>query len=164
MAQLLACGVAAAQDFSPVRLEVTNNICRVEPCPGDPPAPTSVSSGSPFSIYVAGLDAFNSRASDLTGVTASLSSSDPLAILPATFTFGPMDQGIRSFPNGAVLRTLGVQTITVTDVSGRLAPGTLRLTVNAQVSEGVPTIGEVGRLLLIAALALSGVWISYRNV
>ena len=114
-----------------VRLVVTNDVCLVSTCPGTiPPAPTTASSGLPFTMYVTALGASNARVKNLT-TAVSFSSSDPLAILPSGFTFSPGDQGVRMFANGAVLRTPGVQTVTATDAAGVLAPGTLALTVTS---------------------------------
>lgn len=143
-----------------VRLVVTNDVCLVSTCPGtNPPAPTTVSSGLPFTIYVTAVDASNARVTNLTA-TVGFSSSDPLATLPSGFTFSPADQGVRTFANGAVFRTLGVQTITVTDAAGVLAPGRLTLTVTGIASQQIPTISPEMMAFFALALALTGLWLA----
>jgi hypothetical protein len=110
-------------------------------------------------MYVTAVDASNARVTSLTAAV-SFSSPDPLATLPSDFTFSPADQGVRTFANGAVLRTPGVQTITVTDAAGMLAPGTLTLTVTGTASQPVPTISLEMKALLAAVLALTGLWLA----
>jgi hypothetical protein len=91
--------------------------------------------------------------------TVQFSSSDPLASLPANYTFIPADQGFRIFPNGAVLRTLGVQTISVADPVNNLIPGTLTLTVTGQAAIGIPALANAAKIVFAMALALSGFWL-----
>jgi hypothetical protein len=113
-----------------VRLLVTNDACRVLVCPpGIPPAPTLVQI-SVFTLYVAAVDGAG-RPDTATAATVQFSSTDPLAILPTSFTFGESDHGIRVFVYGGGLQTLGPQTITVTDAANKLEPALLALTVTA---------------------------------
>ena len=146
--------VTIQADAPAVRLAVTNDFCLVGICPAThPPAPTSVARGQAFTIYVTGFDSFNSRVSTLTSAV-HFSTTDPSATLPSDFVFVPEDQAVRTFVNGAVLRTSGVQTITVSDPSNVLAPGSLTLTVTG-VTE-VPTISVPTMVILATALALVG--------
>jgi len=56
------------------------------------------------------------------GATATLyagkihfTSTDPMAVLPADYTFTSADQGVHVFTNGVVLKTAGTQSVTATD-------------------------------------------------
>jgi len=56
------------------------------------------------------------------GATATLyagkihfTSTDPMAVLPADYTFTSADQGVHVFMNGVVLKTAGTQSVTATD-------------------------------------------------
>jgi hypothetical protein len=109
-----------------VRLFVTNNVCAVSPCPLPPPPPTSVESGTSFTLAVAALDGENARDLFYTG-TVAFSSSDSAATLPANQTFVSTDEGGKLFT--VVLITLGRQTITATDTSGTVLPGTFSIDV-----------------------------------
>jgi len=156
-ALVLGCLFPAVATAGPaVRLLVTNDVCRVSTCPGtNPPPPTTIQSGSPLTVYVAGLDATNGLVTSLS-TTAAFSSSDPLASLPPTFTFTSADQGVRAFANGVVLRTLGTQTITATDVSETLLPGTLSMTVTGPVAINTPALSDGLKLLFAVCLGLAG--------
>jgi hypothetical protein len=139
-----------------VRLQITNDVCAVSICPGpNPLPPTAIQSGSPLTVYVGALDATNGRVTNLS-TTVAFSSSDRLASLPSTFTFTPPDQGVRGFPNGVVLRSLGTQTITVMDSSGALLPGTLTMTVTGPLAINTPILSDGVKLLLAASLGLAG--------
>jgi hypothetical protein len=155
MAGLLVLPLAASAAPA-VRLGISSSFCFIQNCPGvQPPAPTSVASGSQFGVYVAALDASNVHATSYTG-TVTFSSSDPLATLPASYTFVPADGGVKAF--SAVLRTLGEQTITVSDSGNNLIPGTLTMTVTgAQVPEAIPILSFEARVLLAVVLGAAGV-------
>jgi len=113
-----------------VRLLVTNDACRVLVCPpGIPAAPTLVQI-SVFTLFVAAVDEAG-RPDSANAATVQFASTDPLAILPTSFTFGEPDRGIRVFLYGGGLQTLGPQTITVTDAANKLEPGLLAVTVTA---------------------------------
>jgi hypothetical protein len=155
LAALLVSSAAAAQDPA-VRLVVTNDVCLVGICPTThPPAPTTVISGEPFSIYVTAFNSFNGRVDTLTSAVY-FSTTDPLATLPANFAFVLPDHAVRTFDNGAVLRTPGTQTITVTDPAGLLLPGSLTLTVIGTVSPAVPTMSTGVKALFAVLLTLIG--------
>jgi hypothetical protein len=81
-------------------------------------APTIATSGTPFSITVRAEDVYGNVACCYTG-TVSFSSSDPEAFLPPPYTFTTGDLGAHTFGR-VVLRTLGAQTITVSDNLGHV--------------------------------------------
>ena len=89
--------------------------------------------------------------------TVGVSTTDPLAALPSSFTFSPNDVG-EKFLYGAVLRTVGVQTITVTDAANVLALDSIALTVTAPVA--VPTISVGMKVLFAALLAITGLFLA----
>lgn len=82
-------------------------------------APTIVTSGTPFTINVRAEDAYENVACCYTA-TVGFSSSDPEAFLPTPYTFAATDLGAKNFGR-VILRTIGTQTITVTDAAGRSA-------------------------------------------
>jgi hypothetical protein len=79
--------------------------------------PTTITAGVPGSFTVTLLDPFNNVATGYTG-TLTFSSSDPQGTFaPASHPFTLADAGTRMFPNGATLRTAGLQSITASDGS-----------------------------------------------
>ena len=142
-----------------VRLGISSSFCFIQACPGvQPPVPTTVASGATFGAFIAALDSTGLRDNVYVG-TVTFSSSDPLATLPASYTFVPADGGVKAFP--VVFRTLGSQSLTVSDSVNNLIPGTLIMTVTgAQAPDSIPTLslellialtvilGAVGSLLL----------------
>ena len=72
--------------------------------------------GTPFGATVRAVDQFGNNAADYTG-TVTLTSSDPLAVLPAPYAYGTKDVAQHTF-TGLVLRTVGTQTVTARDSSG----------------------------------------------
>ena len=59
------------------------------------------------------MDAYGNNAYPYLG-TVQLASSDPAATMPAAYSYAATDVAQHTFP-GAVLRTVGMQTITATD-------------------------------------------------
>jgi hypothetical protein len=88
--------------------------------------PPTIYSGVAFPFTVAASDAYDNVVPTYTG-TVAFSSTDPRASLPNRYSFTAADQGMHDFT--ATLRTLGYQSITVTDPSRNLT-GTQRLLVN----------------------------------
>jgi hypothetical protein len=79
---------------------------------------TSVATvGVPFSVTVRGVDKYGNNAFPYAGRSAKLSSTDPHATLPGSYTFVQTDAAQHIF-TGVVLRTAGMQRITATDSSG----------------------------------------------
>lgn len=147
----------AASAAPAVRLILSNDPCLVMPCPPiHPVPPTTVASGVPFGIYVAAVDGANARDIGYSG-TVSFASTDPLASLPSSYTFVPADEGGKGF--SAILRTLGNQTITVSDVAGGLVPGTLTMTVTGQSTAAVPALSGGVKMFFAVALAALGIWL-----
>ena len=78
---------------------------------------TSVASvGQTFGAIVRAVDQWGNNAPEYAG-TVTLTSSDPLATLPAPYAYATKDVGQHTF-TGIVLRTPGSQTITATDSNG----------------------------------------------
>ncbi|MBL8798372.1 MAG: hypothetical protein JNM56_31040, partial [Planctomycetia bacterium] len=72
----------------------------------------------PFSLRVAGLDAFGNFDFNYTG-TVTITSSDAPATLPVSVTFGPEHGGVQYVE--VVFATTGAQTITISDTNGLTA-------------------------------------------
>jgi hypothetical protein len=141
-------------------LVLSNDNCLIQACPQPLPTPIPVvSSGEPFGVYAAALDAGNSRDILYAG-TVSFSSSDSAAILPSLYTFVPVDEGGKAFT--VILRTTGQQTITVADISGSPTSGTLIMTVtgDASPSAEVPTLTPWMLIVLALLLGSAGLWVS----
>jgi hypothetical protein len=75
-------------------------------------APASAIAGSYFTITVSAADSYNNTVPSYTG-TVRFTSTDPQGILPPNYTFTSADAGTHTF--ALLLRTSGVQTVTVTD-------------------------------------------------
>ena len=73
--------------------------------------PSPVEAGVSNHFVVTAVDQTGEKAGDFTG-TASFSSTDPLAHLPADYTFTPGDAGNKTF--SGTFKTAGVHTLTVT--------------------------------------------------
>lgn len=141
-----------------VRLVVSAPGC-VGTCPGPVPDLTAVNSGQAFGIVVVAVDS-----SDMIdrsySATLAISSTDLAASLPpALLSF---EMGGRFFPNAIALRTLGPQTITVSDAAGILAPATLALSVlgPAMAIESIPTLSVRSTSLFALLLLVAGVFVS----
>ncbi len=76
--------------------------------------PFAVNPGTPFTFTVIAQDPFNNQSGLYPG-TVHFTSSDGSATLPGNYTFSSSDKGLHVFSNGALLRTVGAQTITATD-------------------------------------------------
>ena len=92
------------------------------------PPDISVAGGN-ILVTVEALTADQNIATNFTG-TVHLASSDPQASLPAQYTFTLADGGLKSFDATAVLRTAGVQTITIEGADGETS-GSAKVTVKA---------------------------------
>ncbi|HTU94128.1 MAG TPA: hypothetical protein VMF69_28880 [Gemmataceae bacterium] len=77
-------------------------------------APSSVKSGSKFSVTLTVEDAFGNVVTGYVG-TVHFTSSDSTASLPANYTFTASDAGVYTFTNAFILKKKGTQTLTVTD-------------------------------------------------
>ncbi len=104
-----------------------------------------VHSGKPFTVTVLALDPYGNIDTGYAG-TVTFASSDPQAVLPADYTFGPDDAGMAVFPKAAALFTPGDQTVTAADtVTGITGSATVR------VSHKVPLVGLGGRGATVAS-------------
>ena len=74
--------------------------------------PTSITQGTAATFTVTAEDPYGNVATGYTG-TVKFSSSDPLASLPANYTFTAADAGVHTF--SATLNTIGTESLTVTD-------------------------------------------------
>ncbi|CAG0932489.1 partial Serine-aspartate repeat-containing protein D, partial [Thermoflexales bacterium] len=77
--------------------------------------PTQTVAGASLALTVTLRDGLGDIATEYTG-TVQFSSSDPQATLPTTYTFAAGNAGQHLF-SGMMLRTVGAQTITATDVN-----------------------------------------------
>jgi hypothetical protein len=91
-------------------------------------APTSWTSGSAFTVRVTATDANGNTLTNYTG-TVHWTSSDAQATLPSNYTFSIKEGGIHVFT--VTLRTLGNQTITVTDVNNGAMTGSATVMVTS---------------------------------
>jgi hypothetical protein len=131
-----------------------------------PPCPTrfcldaSSVAGSAFPLTVAAIDAAGLVDAGYGG-TVVFSSSDSSAILPPPFSFAPEDAGVAVI-NGFVLTQFGTQTITATDAGNPAISGTLRISVAAALAS-IPTTSDAARVTMAGAIAILGLWFSWRR-
>lgn len=93
-------------------------------------APTEVTSGTPFDVIVAALDAYGHIAAGYLGtVTFSSTDTDPSVVLPANYAFTADDHGVHTFMGGFTLETVGNQTLTATDTADNTLTGSATVTV-----------------------------------
>lgn len=119
-----------------------------------------VGSGELFGVNVYAVSASGLVDETFTG-TITFSSTDPLATLPLSYTFSLQDKGAHGFPAAVALRTLGRQTIIVSDAAGMSAPGTLVMIVaGPDVDKAIPTLSHVHVAVFGLLLATSGVWLA----
>jgi hypothetical protein len=132
------------------------------PCVGVCPGAVRIiglTSGEVFPIFVAALDATGNRDPEYTG-TIVFSSSDPLAMLPQSYTFTLADQGSHIFMNSGVFRTPGAQTFSAADTSGSLPPAIWAVTVYLPSdAAAIPTTTRGGAILAAVLLAAIGIWV-----
>ena len=113
--------------------------------------PTSDTAGAAGNVVVTAYDAYGNVATGYTG-TVSLTSSDPLAVLPSSFTF-PGTTGTHTF--AVMLETVGAQSITATDTATSSITGTesgITVSTTPQVTWRSPTPIVYGTLLGTAQL------------
>ena len=76
--------------------------------------PNSAIAGTPLTAQVQALDPNGQINPNYQGLVV-FSSSDAAATLPALYTFAVADSGSKTWPDGVVLKTAGVQTVAVDD-------------------------------------------------
>jgi hypothetical protein len=93
-------------------------------------APSSISTGTPFTLTATAKDPFGNTATGYRG-TVHITSTDTAGgvQLPGDYTFAAGDNGTHSFANGVTLVTLGTQTVTATDRSTASITGFASVTV-----------------------------------
>ncbi|HEY7111407.1 MAG TPA: hypothetical protein VIA45_00625 [Thermoanaerobaculia bacterium] len=127
------------------------------PCPGISPGGctlTGVFAGRPADLFVFAVEADESFDADYRG-TIHVTSSDPRAILPPDHTLTSADEGRAGLT--ITFRTLGQQTVTITDTSGVIPALALSIAVLAPPN-AIPLSG-VAMILLGGLLALGGAWL-----
>jgi hypothetical protein len=95
-------------------------------------APATVVAGQPFGLTVVAVDAYGNTATGYQG-TMKFSSSDRQAQLPANYPMSFHEQGSHTFT--ATLNTPGTQTVTASDLSGKIT-GTVTILVESGLSPG----------------------------
>ncbi len=130
------------------------------------PPSTSVAGGN-VAVTVEALTADQNIATNFVG-TVHITSSDPQADLPADYTFTLADGGLKAFDASALMKTAGVQTITVQGANGETS-GSAQVTIKAAAATqlraaGFPTdaaAGQQGNLVVTAYDAYNNVADSY---
>ena len=92
-------------------------------------APATTTAGAPVTVTVTAKDSTGATVTNYAG-TVHFQSSDSQVTLPANYTFVIGDAGVHAFTGGVVLRTAGIQSVTVNDTVIVAATGTASLTVN----------------------------------
>ena len=121
-------------------------------------APASTSSGTAISVSVTAQD--SSGAITLTGYTGTIhfTSSDPLAVLPADFTFTGVDAGTHTF--SVTLKTTGAQSITAQDTRAGVVLGSANVSVSSAAATHftltAPASVNAGTSLQLIVTALDG--------
>jgi subtilase family serine protease len=91
-------------------------------------APISTIAGAAFSVTVTALDAGNNVVTGYLG-TVTFTSSDSAAILPGSYPFTSVDQGVHVF--AVTLKTAGSQSVTVADTFASSVNGSATVSVSA---------------------------------
>ena len=117
------------------------------------------------------MTAKDSGGSTVTGYsgTVHLTSSDGAAVLPADYTFSPLDNGTKTFTFGVTLKTAGTQSITATDTGTLITGVTSGVTVlpagaSILVLAGYPTpqfVGTAGNVTVTAKDAFGNIATGY---
>ena len=131
-------------------------------------APATAITGITNSVTVTAVDHYGNIAAGYAG-TVKLSNSDSALVPIANYTFttgASADNGVHTF-TGLVLRTKGVQTVTITDLWNGTIFGTISVDVPLAVNSATPTISMIqpsaGLMLLLTSLAiglLGSIWIT----
>jgi hypothetical protein len=121
-------------------------------------APPATTAGAPFSITVTARDSTGKTVTGYLG-TVHFTSSDPQAILPASYTFTASDAGVHTFTGGATLKTAGPQTIAATDqatpsITGAQSGIAVAPAAASQIVISGPSMGTAGLGFSITITAL----------
>jgi hypothetical protein len=126
--------------------------------------PSSFRSGTPVTFTVTAADAFGNLTPAYTG-TVHFTSSDGQALLPDDYTFTAADSGRHTF--GAILITVGLQTVTATDLQAPNVTGSqaaIAVVPRTLAVSGFPsptTAGDIGLVTVTALDALGNVAVGY---
>jgi hypothetical protein len=124
---------------------------------------TTVTAGTAVSVTVTALDAFGNVAITYLG-TVHFTSTDPLAVLPADYTFKSTDAGKHTFT--VTLKTAGPQSLTCVDTTAPALAATLGgVTVKAAAANsfrlsGIPAMATAGTAYSLTVTAYD----SYGNI
>jgi hypothetical protein len=93
-------------------------------------APPDVTQGQPFPLTLTAEDASGTVDTDYTGtVTITLTTYDPRAVLPGSYTFTAADRGTHTF--SITINTPAIQAIVVQNAADGTVVGSMQVTVNA---------------------------------
>jgi hypothetical protein len=118
------------------------------------PSPTTAGVAGSFTVTAKNTD--GTTATNYTG-TVHFTSSDPLAVLPADYTFIATDQGVHTFT--ATLKTAGTQSIIVADrTTPTITSSQAGITVNpaaaSHLDVGAPLASTAGMAFTVIVTAL----------
>lgn len=129
-------------------------------CPG-PVYYVEAQAGFAVALIVVAVDANGETDTSYSG-TVTFGSSDLAASLPPSYTFTPADQGSHFFPDAAVFRTAGDQSISVQDSENPGIRGVWPVRVFADVA-AIPGLEVTGKVMSILFLAVAGAWLISRQ-
>ena len=104
--------------------------------------PASVAAGGTGSVTVTVRDAYGNTVTGFTGA-ATFTSNDPLASLPAPYTFTGGDAGVHTFTNAYTLKTAGSRTVTVTSGAVTATTGGIAVTPGPATTLAASSAGSV---------------------
>ncbi len=118
-------------------------------------APAHIAAGTPFTVTVTADDKFGNTATGYAG-TVHFTSSDPYALLPASYTFSAGDAGVHTFT--VTMTTEGLRTLTVADKVVTTLTTTNSLTVSGAATHyaiaGIPASTTAGNTFNFTVTAL----------
>jgi hypothetical protein len=109
----------------------------------------AVTAGSATSATVTAKDAYGNVATTF-NETIHFASSDPQAVLPADYTFITADQGVKTFSNQVVFKTVGTRSITVQSESAKAESGNVAVSpapASQMVISNIPGTVTAGQKL-----------------
>ena len=104
--------------------------------------PASVAAGGTGSVTVTVRDAYGNTVTGFTGAV-TFTSNDPLASLPAAYTFTGGDAGVHTFTNAYTLKTAGSSTVTVTSGAVTATTGGIAVTPGPATTLAASSAGSV---------------------
>ncbi|HVI09217.1 MAG TPA: Ig-like domain-containing protein [Candidatus Binatia bacterium] len=116
-------------------------------------APSSATVGNSFSITVTAQNSDGSTETGYTG-TVIFISTDPLAVLPANYTFTSADQGVHNF--SVILNTTGSQLVSAIDSAygGQSGTATVAVTQVTHFGVSAPSSSQAGVPFNVTVTAL----------